>query len=265
MDKIDRKEIIEAIVSALEPLDYVHALWEGGAVGFNRIDEWSDIDIHVDADDDHVMDVFPHVEEAMSSISPIELKYEVPHPTWHGHAQAFYRLERTSKFLIIDLAVMKHSNPDKFLLVEKHGDAVFYFNKNDAVKLPPFDKEKFIKDLEERLENIQKRFGMFQCFVEKGLKRETYITALDFYYRITLASLVEVLLIKYEPIRHDHGTYYIHYDLPLDVVSKLKGLFFVRDEEDLEEKSLYAEKWFYDIIKEIDYEIIEDKFDRIGV
>ena len=51
MDKIGRKEIISAIVSALEPLDYVYALWEGGAVGFNRVDEWSDIDIHIDVDE----------------------------------------------------------------------------------------------------------------------------------------------------------------------------------------------------------------------
>ncbi len=258
MENIGRKVIIEAIVSALEPLDYVYALWEGGAVGFNRLDEWSDIDIHVDAEDDHVMDVFPHAEEAMSSLSPIELKYEVPQPTWHGHAQAFYRLEETSKFLIIDLAVMKHSNPDKFLLQEKHGKAVFHFNKDDAVKLPIFDKEGFIKDIKERLDKIQKRFDMFQCFVEKGLNRKNYITSLDFYYRITLASLVEVLLIKYEPIRHDHGAYYIHYDLPADVVSKLEGLFFVKDEEELEEKSLKAEKWFHDIMNEIDYEKMEE-------
>ena len=80
---------------------------------------------------------------------------------------------------------------------------------------------------------------------------------MDFYYRITLDSLVEVLLIKYEPIRHDHGAYYIHYDLPGDVVSKLEGLFFVKDEEELEEKSLKAEKWFHDAIKEIDFEKME--------
>jgi hypothetical protein len=257
MENIGRKEIIEAIVSAVEPHDYVYALWEGGAVGFNRLDEWSDIDIHVDADDDHIMDVFPYAEEAMSSLSPIELKYEVPQPTWHGHAQAFYRLEGTSKFLIIDLAVMKHSNPDKFLLQEKHGKAIFHFNKNDVVKIPLLDMEEFIKDLKERQDNIQKRFDMFQYFVEKGLNRRNYITALDFYYRITLDSLVEVLLIKYEPIRHDHGTYYIHYDLPADVVSKLKGLFFIKDEEELKEKTFCAEKWFYETIKEIDFEKIE--------
>jgi hypothetical protein len=263
MDKIGRKEIIASLVSVLEPLDYVYALWEGGAVGFDRVDEWSDIDIHVDVDDDHVEDVFPIVENAMSSLSPIELKYEVPQPTWHGHAQAFYRLESTSKFLIIDLAVMKHSNPNKFLQQEKHGKAIFHFNKNNAVKLPSLDIDKLINDLRDRLESIQKRFDMFQCFVEKGQNRGNHITALDFYYRVILDSLVEVLLMKYEPIRHDHGAYYIHYDLSEDVVAKLKWLFFVKNEEELEEKSHYAEDWFHKTVKEIDLKKIEEHLKHI--
>ena len=93
MKDISREAIIKILVDALEPLEYVYALWEGGAAGFDRVDEWSDIDIHVDADDDHVGDVFQAAEMAMSSVSQIAQKYEVPQPTWHGHSQAFYKLK----------------------------------------------------------------------------------------------------------------------------------------------------------------------------
>jgi hypothetical protein len=37
--KLTREVIIQALVDALKPFDYVYAFWEGGAVAFNRVDE----------------------------------------------------------------------------------------------------------------------------------------------------------------------------------------------------------------------------------
>jgi predicted nucleotidyltransferase len=51
---LTRDVIIGVLVKALEPLDYVYAFYEGGAAAFNRIDEWSDIDLMVVADDEKV-------------------------------------------------------------------------------------------------------------------------------------------------------------------------------------------------------------------
>ena len=72
--KVSRDEITVAIAAALEPLDYVYAMWEGGAVAFDRADEWSDIDICISADDDRIEEPFAVVEKALGSIAPIELK-----------------------------------------------------------------------------------------------------------------------------------------------------------------------------------------------
>ena len=55
---VTRGAILKALRTALEPLDYVHAMGEGGAAAFDRIDEWSDIDLQVDADDDRVAGTF---------------------------------------------------------------------------------------------------------------------------------------------------------------------------------------------------------------
>ena len=35
--KVSRESVIRALVAAIEPLEYVHALWEGGAVAFDRL------------------------------------------------------------------------------------------------------------------------------------------------------------------------------------------------------------------------------------
>jgi hypothetical protein len=259
-----REEIVSTLVKTLEPVDYVYAMWEGGAIGFGRLDAWSDIDLYVDAQDERIQEVFPVVERTLESLSPIELKYEVPTTALQGYAQAFYRLKGTSKFLLIDLAVIKHSSQDKFLESEIHGKAYFYFNKNDAVKCPPLDRQKLLGALKSRPERIQKRFDTFECFIQKEMNRKNWIEALDLYRALVLDSLVEVLRIKHKPVHHDFKTRYIHCDLPQDIVNRLKELYFVRDEKDLEHKYHLAERWFCEAVKEIDLEEIERRLRNTG-
>jgi hypothetical protein len=84
----------------LEPLNYIHSFWEGGAAAFNRIDEWSDIDLYLVVDDNKVDEAFFAVEKVLKSLSPIKQKYEVVHPLQSGVFQAFYKLEEASQFLM---------------------------------------------------------------------------------------------------------------------------------------------------------------------
>lgn len=254
--KITREKIINALVDALEPLEYVYALWEGGAAAFNRVDEWSDIDVQVDVDDNHVDDVFQAAEQALKSISKIDKIYEVPEPTWHGHSQKFYHLEHTSEFLVVDLAVMKHSSQGKFLEPEMHGNAVFHFNKDNVVKCTPLNKDVFFKKLQKRYEEIQKVFDMFQSLTTKEINRGSFLDALGFYRAYTLNLLVEALRIKYSPFHYEYKTRYIHYDLPEEVVERLRDLFIILDEEDLRGKHRIAGSWFWETIKEIDIQKI---------
>ena len=116
--KLNRDDITGAIARALEPLDFVHAMWEGGAIAFDRVDEWSDIDICVDADDERVKEAFPVVERALEALAPIELKYDILAPSLGEYVQAFYRLEGAGKFMLVDFAVFRHSAKDKLLVPE---------------------------------------------------------------------------------------------------------------------------------------------------
>lgn len=254
---IGREEILSALVKALEPLDHVYAMWEGGAIGYGRMDEWSDLDLYVDAKDERIEEVFSAVESALETVSPIELKYDVPTTPAQGYTQAFYRLKGTSKFLLIDLAVLKHSSEDKFLESEIHGKIYFCFNKNDTVKCLKLDKKKLLGTLGSRVERIEKRFDTFGCFIQKEINRKNWIEALDLYRGLTLDLLVEVLRIQHKPVHHQFKTRYIHYDLPPDIVKRLKELYFVKDEKDLERKCRIAEQWFREAVKEIDLREVE--------
>jgi hypothetical protein len=254
---LTRELIIQTLAKALEPLSYVHAFYEGGAVAFDRIDEWSDIDLMVVVDDEKVDEAFLAVEKALRSLSPIKQKFDMGQTGWPGVCQAFYRMENASEYLIVDFCVLKLSGLERFLEPEIHGNVAFYFNKHGKVKPPQFDRKAFAKKVNERLERLQARFDMFNYMVQKEINRSHFLEAIDLYRGLTLATLVEALRIKHNPIHCNFRMEYVHYELPSEVIEKLERLFFVEDAKDLKEKYSEASAWFCKTMKEIDQKEIE--------
>jgi hypothetical protein len=249
--RLDGKTIIGKLAEALKPLSYVYAFWEGGAAAFGRSDRWSDIDLYVDTGDDRIPEVLAVIEEALGALSPIELKYVAPSPPSGDYVHVFYRLEGAGRFLLTDIAVIKHSSLDKFLEPEIHGQALFIFNKDGAVTCPPADRAKLAVAIAAALATIQARFDMLACFVEKELGRGNYIDAIDLYHRLVLGSLVDVLRVKHDPMRYNFGPRYLRYNLPPEAVAGLQDLYFVKDPRDLEEKYAKAKAWFQSVIGEV--------------
>jgi hypothetical protein len=245
---VSREAILRALRLALEPLDYVHAMWEGGAAAFDRVDPWSDLDLQVDADDDRTRDVVAAAEAVLAALSPIDLRYELPQPTWHGHWQAFYRLENASPYLLIDFVVLKHGAPEKFLQPEIHGQVVIHFDKSGVVQPPPFEPAALARRLDARVKTLGTTFDLFQTLILKELNRHNDIEALAFYNGFVLRPLVELLRIRHCPARHDFYTRYVYYDLPAPVVTRLEPLFFVANTEDLKTKRAEAARWFADLL-----------------
>ncbi len=256
---IDRDEITAAIARALEPLDYVYAMWEGGAVAFNRADEWSDIDICISAEDGRIEEPFAVVEEALESIAPIDLKYVVKGPKLGEYVQAFYRLEGAGPFLLIDFAVFKHSAADKLQERELHGNSRFHFNKNGAVTVPELDRKAFMEKVRNRLEDLPTKMDMFVAFIPKEVYRGNLVAGVDFYRRFLLGALAEVLRLKHTPARYDFGLRYVYHDLPPDEVKRFEELYMVRDADDLLRKYKDAKAWFDETVGSLDAAEIEKR------
>ena len=259
---VGRERILVALQSALEPLGHVQAMWEAGAIAFGRIDDWSDIDLQVAADDDRVEDVFSVVEETLSSVSKVDLRYRLPEPTWHGHSQAFYRLAEASPYLMLDFVVMKASAKDKFLQPEIHGRPHVYFDKGGVVRPQSFDAEAFAGGLRDRVEEMRVLFELFKILTRKEINRGNDIEAVGFYHGYTLRPLLQALRIVHDPTRHNFHTRYVHYDLPEVVVERLRKLFFVADATDLVAKRDEAEAWFSEIMEEIDEGPLTEDIER---
>lgn len=241
---LTREEILDALTSALEPLPFVDAMWEGGAAAFDRLDEWSDIDLYVIAADDRVAETFRAIEDALNRLSPVRLKYEPVWPPESGIAQAFYRLEWASEYLLVDLAVLTRSAPDKFLETEIHGQPRFAFNKGDTLRVPHLDVEAFTTKVLQRRERLLLRMDLFGPFLSKELRRRNWLGALDAYEKIVLDSLAQALRMRYAPAHYGFSIRYAVYDLPPEAVHRLQDLSYVRSPEELEEKSRVAEAWF---------------------
>jgi hypothetical protein len=245
---LDRETILKNIREHTEPLEYFQCMWEGGAASFDRVDDWSDIDLQLAVDDDKVGQAVQVVDKCLEKMGRVEAKYVLPQPTSHGHWQAFYRLEKTTPFLLLDLVIMKKSSTNRFSEPEIHGKARIHFDKIGFLKTGPLDQEALSRKLEARKASLRASFELFQPFVLKELNRQNYVEAMGYYNSVTLRPLVELLRIKYCPPRHDFYTRYVYYDLPVDVAKRLERFFYISDPADLRVKHQEAIEWVRTLI-----------------
>jgi hypothetical protein len=249
--EVTRERLLGALQGRLEPLAYVHAMWEAGAISFGRVDEWSDVDLQIVVDDERVEDAFGAVEGALEELSPIDTVFRFPEPVWHGHSQAFYRLRDASPYLLLDLVVMKLGNENRFLQYEIHGRPFVYFDKSGVVVPEPFDAAAHSEKVGGRIAGLRARFAMFQVMVTKEIERGHPIEAAGYYRGATLRPLVEMLRALHSPVRHDFDTRYVYDELPEAVLERLEPLFYPSDMEDLAAKRDEAEAWFSELEREV--------------
>ncbi len=254
---LQREEVTSPLREALLHNDAVLALCEGGAAAFSRADEWSDIDLNCIVRDGVVEPVFNIVENTLAELSAIETVYTIPQPTWHGHAQKFYRLADASPFLLIDLTIVQQSAPNKFLEQEIHGNAVVHFDKAGIVaSVPPIDRSTFAEMLWSRVETLRTTFPLFQCLTLKEAHRGNAVESLTFYHNFTLAPLVELLRIQHAPFHYNFRSRYLYYDLPRDIMARVEDLYFVSDIADMVQKHTNASAWFSELAESITRETI---------
>jgi hypothetical protein len=247
-----RQQVIEVLRGALLPLPHVNAAWLGGSDAFGRADELSDVDLQVDVDDGHVAATFGAVEAALAAASPIVARLVMPMPTWHGHAQRFYRLRDTAEFTAVDVVVFERSDPRRYYnQPERHGRPLVLFDRAGVVRPVPLDPAELATTLARKVAGIRERLPFTLPQVAKDVRRGDALAALDSYQRHLLRPLVELYRVRHTPARHDFGTRYTGDDLPADVQGTLVELSFVADLDDLAAKLPRAERLLRDLLEEL--------------
>lgn len=245
-----REDIVGAVSEALFRHPFVFACWLEGADAQEWVDAYSDIDMWLDVQDGHEGDVLKGVKWTLGSLAPLEFEYEAEHPHLQIR-QAFFRLQGTPEFLVLDLNIQSHSR-DLAFTRENKGEAIkVLFNKADAIKFKPLDKAQFEEELQERIERLERECSLFQVWVKKELARNRFLEALRNYHSHVLQPLVEVLRIKYEPTKRDFYLKDISQDLPSDVVATLTALYAVNTTTDIAAKLPRASRLMAETVAEL--------------
>lgn len=237
--EITRESMRRVLVDTLAEMEQVLAFWEGGSAAFDRADQWSDLDVQAVVRDGSVEQVQRAAEQALRRIAPIKTRMVVPQPSWHGHWQAFYQLEGSPPYLLVDLCIMQESRGNRFLDPETHGYAVPYIDRAGIFPPSPTNAGPLAAKLAERAAALQERL-LFTPFVEKELLRDRPLDALSFYQGFALLPLIEALRIRHCPWRYNFGMRYLQHDLPVGVYEQVAALAFVSDAADLAQKRIVA-------------------------
>lgn len=232
-----REKIKQKLVEVFSEFEEILGFFEGGSAAFDRADEWSDLDLQLVVKDDFAEQAVPLLEDTLESIAPIEDRFILPKPTWHGHWQGFYRLENLSPYLIIDFLIMKESSPSYFTETELHGIPKIFFDKTGRIGKEHINQQELEQVIPKRIKRIEGISKMFNNIVDKEIKRNRIIDAIDLYYTLILRSYIELLRIKHDPARWSFGCRYLGFDLPADIYNKIQNLFYIKNAEDLQQKN----------------------------
>jgi len=242
MNKVTRIQLVNVLQESLHASQAVDAVWEGGSAAFGADDALSDVDVVAVVADDAVAATFGAVEAALDALSPVVLRYEVPGHV--GFAQVFYRLRDAGEFLVVDLVLIRRSDPLVFREIELHGRGRTWFDRRGILVEAHLDAARDLEQARARVPVLAAAFAMFQHLVTKERLRGHAIDALAFYQSWTLRPLVEALRLLHVPHLRGFGLRYLERDLPPDACRRLEPLVFVRDLDDLAEKHEQARQWF---------------------
>jgi hypothetical protein len=245
--KISREQILSTLRSALEPLPFVLSMWEGGSAAFGRLDDISDIDLQLDVGSGMADASFEAVEGALRTLGPLAFYWRLPEPTWHGYPQRFYRLRDAPEFLYIDLVIRPGEQDKRLSEREHHGEPIVIFDKEGLARSTALDRKLVADQLAARIEQLTSAYAMLGSLARKEVLRGHPVDAAGMYHSHTLRPLVEMLRIRYCPLRHGFGLRYVDADLPADVVAELQALCYPRDADHLAQLQLQAAEWFEEL------------------
>jgi predicted nucleotidyltransferase len=241
MVTVARDAIAQVLRNALVALPPVRAAWEGGSAAFNALDDYSDLDVIAVVADDAVDAVFAHTEAALATLSPVVQRFDVPGTS--GYAQKFYRLRDSAEWHMVDLVLLRRSDPLLFREVELHGEGRTWFDRDGLLVEQHLDAEADQRAARERVPVLAAGFEMLHHLTAKELARGRLIDAIAFYQAWTLRPLVEALRLLHCPARRNFGLRYLDRDLPPAVARRIERLAYVGSAEALWEAQAEAAAW----------------------
>ena len=165
MNTVTRSQLLSVLQRTLQRIDAVDAAWEGGSVAFGSDSELSDVDVVAVVADDTIDTTFALIESALHALSPVTLRYDTPGTV--GFAQKFYRLRDAGESLVVDLVLIRRSDPLLFRETELHGRGQTWFDRRGILVESHLDAAQDFDQARTRVPTLAAAFGMFQHIVTR--------------------------------------------------------------------------------------------------
>jgi len=245
-----RQEIINTIKKELKEYPFINAVWLEGADAHNRVDEYSDIDLWIDADDEKIDQAFDALVNCLNQFGELDLKIKQNHND-DVISQRYYHLKNTSPFLLIDVCIQKHSREMKFKVEHTDEKPLILFDKNNVIKFEQIIQSEFDITLKNRVKEIEELFLVHLPKVEKHIKRNHFLSGGEPYRHSVLEPIIELLRINSDPTKKDFGFKHIESDLPNEEITRLEKLSQYTSVDDISALLPMAEKFFYEALRKV--------------
>lgn len=249
---INSEMIIERLKEELEPIHFIYAMWLEGADAIGQADEYSDLDIYIDIEDEYEHQAIDEVENILSKISEIDYKYVMNHD--HPKLrQRIYHLKGSSEYLMIDFCWQLHSrNKEEFVYIKDNQieAAKVIFDKSEVIQYKDYNSRDYESLNTYRLEECKYRYSQ-HCRVSKYVHRGMYLEAYAYYNRYVLEPLIDMLRMIYTPSHAHYYLIHISKHIPKSEVKKLEFFAKISSLKDIDEKMQLAETWFLELLIEL--------------
>jgi hypothetical protein len=242
-----RKLILANLRVALENKEGVVGMFFEGADAHDAVDDYSDIDLRIVVAEGEVENAEAIIEKALTGIAPIELKWSRSHPK-KRISQSAYHLAGTYKFLYIDVLVEAYSDNTTY----KAGEFKTIFDKKGLIREAVSNQEeKLIDRIRSRVEDVEKYNYFRQVYIEKAVRRGSFLEARNYMQIRLIDKLVEMLRLLYCPDIDRGGFLHIDKDLPTNIVEELEDISKFNSFEEMEEKRQKANELLSNTIQKI--------------
>ena len=230
----DRQRLIELYEQRFREDGRVRALWLEGADGLGLADEYSDVDLWLDALDEAAEAVLEDAIGLARRIGPLDVLHEISHQDGKI-LQATLHIAGMSPYLTVDLCVQKHSRVAEGCCIFRSGDMAelprVLLDRDGIIALrtpEPLEPSRLRRLRAEAMETFAQRGR-----VTKYLARKRYLEALAHYEEYVLEPLVTLARLLHTPYHPDYGWTHITRHLPDGLVARLEGLRSHRGLDDL--------------------------------
>jgi hypothetical protein len=227
------------------------AMWEAGSAAFGRADEYSDLDIGLLSRTGANDEVWGLVDRAFDALGGVVLRWNEEAPLFEGMDKRVFRPRLSSRWLQVDIGLFPETAVDLHNQPGRHGDVLVIFDHDHRLQVPSWDSDAHHRRMREALHQEIMKWQIYYGWFRKELARGRTVDAFAAHLGGSVRPLLNVLGMRYRPMRWDFGMRYVKEDMPASVVQTIERLCYVAEPGLLESRLSEADRLFRTAVAEL--------------